>query len=182
LDGDSSWLIYIPLGSALIALASAAAAWGAVYASRKNAAETISSQTNIAARTARATVVSANRQRWIDALRDDVSDYMASAARLTSILLSGSFERSGQDALSTEERRATYELKRIRIRIELRLNLTEPDHRELLKLIDQFWVDSSAANDAAVRAHANAIFKSEWERLKKEAAGIDPLVKPLRLT
>jgi hypothetical protein len=182
LHDTANWLVYVPLVSSLIALASAAAAWGTVYANRKNATETINSQTNIAARTARATVVSANRQRWIDALRDDLADYMATTQQVISLLKAGSFNAGGQDLLLTEQRRSEYDLRRIRIRIELRLNLTETEHVELLRLMDQFWEDSGAANDRTLRSHANSIFKTEWERLKKEALGIDPLIKPVRLT
>jgi hypothetical protein len=65
----------------------------------------------------------------------------------------------------------------LRARIELRINRHETDHLDLLAVLDRYSHDFSKEADAELRQRASDIFKFEWERLKKEAAGIDPFVK-----
>jgi Arc/MetJ-type ribon-helix-helix transcriptional regulator len=163
--------------SALIALVSAAAAWSAVFVQRRNATDTIRAQVNIGARNSRASVVSANRQKWIDCLRDDVAELMATRSQLAQLTNAGSLERSGQDALLSEQRELTTRLLLLRVRIELRINRNEAEHLGLLEAIDRFDREFTNATDTDLRIQASAIFKTEWERLKREAAGTNPFVK-----
>jgi len=170
----------IALIAAFIALISATAAWTAVLVQRRNATDTINAQVNIGARNSRAAVVSANRQKWIDALRDDISEFVANRVQLAGLANAGSFLTSGQDALVREERTLRTTLLMLRVRVELRLNRQEVEHLALLDALDRYDAECSPEADCDLRRLATEIFKFEWERLKKEAAGIDPFVKEIR--
>ena len=65
----------------------------------------------------------------------------------------------------------------LRARVEMRLNPEEQEHEKLLELIDTYDRNSTTAADLELRKMAQGIFKAEWSRLKKEASGIDPLVR-----
>lgn len=163
--------------SAGIALLAAGGSWGAVFVHRWNAADTIRTQINTGARTSRATVVSANRQRWIDAVREDVAEFIAVRAQLRVLEKAGSMEQSGQDALLKEERELRTKLVMLRARVEMRLNPDEDEHEKLLELMDRYDQDVTTVADLALRTKGRSIFKAEWTRLKKEASGIDPFVR-----
>jgi hypothetical protein len=169
----------IALLSAIVAIASAAAAWSALFVQRRNATDTINAQVNIGARNSRASVVSANRQKWIDSIRDDVADFIATRSQLEGLKRAGSFQRAGQDALLTEERLLQKHLLMLRVRVELRINHKEQPHLGLLGALDRYDTEYSADADRDLRLRAGAIFKEEWERLKREAAGTDPFVREL---
>lgn len=156
--------------AALIAFLSAAAAWAAVFVQRRNTKDTINTQVDIGARKTRATVVSANRQKWIDALRTDISAFIATRSQFAQLANVGSFRQSGQDSLLAEERRLRKKLHMLRVRVELRTNRKEENHIELLKAIDQYDSEFTDEADRILREKASAIFKEEWERLKKEAS------------
>lgn len=167
----------ISIISAGIALFAAAGAWGAVFTNRRNATDTIKAQVNIAARNSRASVVSANRQKWIDAIRDDVAEFIAVRSQMVLIARSGSFNPSGQDMVMSEARQMRNRAVMLRARVEMRLNHNEDDHQNLLRAMDEYDQAVSDESDGKLRSIARKIFKAEWERLKKEAAGIDPFVR-----
>jgi hypothetical protein len=126
-----------------------------------------------AARQIRANVVSANRQAWIDKLRDEL-------AELFELLTWRFLQRPG--TLSGEEGHRYEAEKRSRIRllmnkVKLRLNPLESDSQTLLDLL-------KGLNEAAIRgsgdeesdfdgimekavATAQTILKKEWTRVKK---------------
>lgn len=162
----------IALLSALVAMASAAAAWGAVFMQRKNTTDSIRAQINIAARNSRAAVVSANRQKWIDALRDDIAEFVATRAQIEGLSRGSSFNLYSQEGIALRTR-----VFMLRSRIELRINRNEPEHQALLDALDRYGREASDEADIELRKQASAIFKAEWERLKKEASGIDPFVR-----
>ena len=163
--------------SAGISLLAAGGAWGAVLVNRWNAKDAIAAQVNTRARSARATMVGANRQRWIDAIRDDIAHFIASRAQLRVLEKAGSMERLGQDALLAEERTLRTELVMLRARVEMRLNPDEDEHEKLLELMDRYDQDPTTVAALALRTKARRIFKIEWTRLKKEASGVDPFVR-----
>jgi hypothetical protein len=168
---------YIAAVSAAISLIAASGAWAAVLVNRWNARDAATTQINTGARSSRATVVSSNRQRWIDAIRDDVADFIACRAQLHVLGRAGSFQQSVQDALLTEERGIRTKLVMLRARVEMRLNPEEQEHKKLLELMDTYDQNATTAADLELRKMAQGIFKAEWSRLKKEASGIDPLVR-----
>lgn len=169
---------FIATLAAIVALFSAGAAWLALLVARRNVADTIKAQIDIGARSSRANVVSANRQRWIDGLRDDVALFLATR-RLYFNEDDELVGRAGSRENVMGQRPETYikELEHLRIRIELRLNPNEDDHRELLQALNDLFVFYDSLGDAAVRELTQLICKAEWERLKKEAAGVDPFVR-----
>jgi hypothetical protein len=167
----------IALISAGTALLAAGAAWGTVIVNRWNVKETINAQVNTGARSSRAAVVSANRQRWIDAVRDDVAEFISTRAQIRVLEKAGSMDRSGQDALLAEERHLRTKLVMLRARVEMRLNWKEEAHAKLLELMDTYDQEPSHMHDVSLRTTARGIFKGEWTRLKQEASGIDPFVR-----
>lgn len=163
--------------SAVIALIAAGGAWVAVLVNRRNAIDTIRATVNTGARSSRAAVVSANRQKWIDAIRDDLAEFIASRSQMELLGRHGSFEASGQDQILAEARQLRNRAVMLRARVEMRLNHKEDDHLALLAAMDRYDQELSPEADAALRLVARGIFKAEWTRLKKEASGIDPFVR-----
>ena len=167
----------IAVAASFVSLIGVAAAWSAIFANRRNATDTMRTQINIAARNSRATVVSANRQKWIDAIRDDVAEFISARLQLAALSSAGSFAQAGQDALLTEERGLRNKLVMLKARIDMRLNHTEADHLALLDALSLYDRDCSDVLDISLRAAGRKIFKDEWTRLQKEASGIDPFVR-----
>jgi hypothetical protein len=121
----------------------------------------------------RANLISANRQAWIDRLRDEL-------AELFELLTWQYLQRPG--TYSGEEGYRYEAEKRSRIRlltnkIRLRLNPLEIDSQALLDLLNKLW-DSAAQGsrgedsefeslmEKAV-AKRQSILKTEWSRVKK---------------
>ncbi len=167
----------ISTAAAGVALLGAAAAWGAIITNYLISKKNIRTQINIAARNSRAGVVSANRQKWIDAIREDVADFISTRSRIAVLKYAGSFNQTGQDTLLAEERDLRAKLVMLRARIDMRLNHSENDHLSLLSALDQYDHEASDKTSKRLRDVARKIFRDEWSRLKKEASGIDPLVK-----
>ena len=121
----------------------------------------------------RANLVSANRQAWIDKLRDEV-------AELLELLTWQSLQRPG--TLSGEEGYKYEAEKRSRIRfimnkVRLRLNPLEADSQAFVELLNQLWQAAKAGSrgeesnfeelmQKAV-AQCQSILKTEWTRVKK---------------
>jgi hypothetical protein len=125
------------------------------------------------------------RQAWIDGLREDLSSFFA---------CSRAFARASEEfkilgpvkdnamylAISAEKvSEIRYQVAETRYRIQLRLNLAEAEHKELLRLMQSATeaqqnalhgqCDTAAtlkAIEAAVD-YAPQILKSEWERVKR---------------
>ena len=135
-------------------------------------------QRELAARASWASVVSTNRQKWVDALREDLAAFITADTVLAEHVSDD--ENSITDL--AEERRAEVVAKATidRLihyrRIQLRLNPDKPAHKAL-------WSDVRAVSDAAAKEHriamrklivgAQALLRGEWERVKSEASGAD---------
>jgi len=129
--------------------------------------------------------ISEFRQVWIDALRADLASFFATArsfARASQELkhFGGGF-KDGAPLAMTEEKVSDmrYQIAETRYRIQLRLNLSEAEHQELLRLM-QVVIDKQnqalaggGGTDAILQAIETAadyvpqILKAEWERVKK---------------
>jgi len=118
----------------------------------------------------RASVVSGNRQAWINNLRDAIADYLTKQA-MVRIFNSESYADSS--SLPRIE-----ETVRLANRIELLVNPKESDHAELVVLIGKMTSTMNAQNEANkgfdVNAHSRkiielsqSIFKREWDRVKR---------------
>lgn len=170
------------MAAAIVALVGAAAAWGSIFVNRAIATKNVAAQINIAARNSRAAVVSANRQRWIDAIRDDIADIIATRKQLDNLMSAGSFEQSGVDVLNAEERQLVAKLNMLQARIDLRLNHLESDHLNLIERMVLFSRSGLKADEECLKSISRKIFSDEWHRLKKEASGIEPIVQEIKKT
>lgn len=125
------------------------------------------------------------RQAWIDGLREDLAAFFAGArafARATEELKSAaSASRAALPLAMSPEKISDirYQAAETRYRIQLRLNLKEPEHKELLRLMlvaadeqNKFLADKSDV-ERTLQAIENAadyapqILKAEWERVKR---------------
>jgi hypothetical protein len=118
----------------------------------------------------RALVISNNRQDWINALRDSISEFQ-------SILVQLSLQKKYPEVGLTDDRM----LKRERAsflyaKIKLLINPNEDDHIELVRLISEAFKRSLGVaeenNDLGevninITNTAQKILKREWKRVKK---------------
>lgn len=129
--------------------------------------------------------ISEFRQAWIDALRQDLASFFATArafARASQELKSlGKGSKDGAPLAFTESKISDlrYQIAETRYRIQLRLNLQEAEHKELLRLMQvaiekqQEALTQSGETEKALQAieaaatFAPQILKSEWERVKR---------------
>lgn len=122
-------------------------------------------QVAIARKQIRATVLSANRQRWIDELRQQISEFITLAGELNALAKMGM--NSGQTTVDK-----TSKMQMCRMKITLMLNPRESDHQQLLALLRSaaVGIHQSEAEDEtnipAVVALSQSILKREWERVK----------------
>lgn len=131
----------------------------------------------VARRQIRASVISNNRERWIEALRDSVAEYVA-------LLLSASMVKQniGQDPLKavSEDHALLGIVERgvlVKNKIMLMANPSDHKYTVLCELIDatyQSLVSDDAQAPAKVRLDAEAItragrdvLKAEWARVKR---------------
>lgn len=171
----------VAIVSAVIAAVSAVAAIGGAIVQWRNTTRLIDTQVNTGARQSRAAVVSANRQKWIDAVRDDVAELLTTVTTYKSLHFADGTTAGSREALLTEERAIRRSMRLVRHRIELRLNPYETEHNEFLQALDAHIAsDDDPATAGEVVRQAKAMFKSEWDRLKREAAGIGPMVKAVK--
>ena len=126
---------------------------------------------HIARRQIRASVISGNRQKWIDQLRDQVAELITSIKFLS---LQTSLHRFSE-AEWIERFQKTHLLES---KISLLLNPKEPDHVALSKAIRQAvqaMLEKDDSQDArnildytdSVIQQAQVILKREWERVKR---------------
>lgn len=124
-------------------------------------------QNRISSRQIRATVVSANRQTWIDALREDVSEIL-------SILWAYDTHMHAFNAATHAEQLERFELEQranlVFTRIRLRLNPNEQPALDLIGSL-QALIRPRIARDAIVEERivelTQGILKSEWSCAKR---------------
>jgi hypothetical protein len=114
-----------------------------------------------------ASVRSSNRQAWINALRDDVANYLNLSQRMAWLRANGMSAQPGN-----EVERLMFEAGKIISAIELRLNPNEDRHKELMSRLGNLALtiqgNPTAFNElrAAVVEQTQVIFKFEWNRVK----------------
>jgi NifB/MoaA-like Fe-S oxidoreductase len=119
----------------------------------------------------RASLISANRQAWINSLREELSELLELFIWVhTRIILVPSLEGANEEAKKLSR------IRRLIRKIELELNPAETKSKELMELLKKLQVATHAKNspelnfetnlDAAV-SKAQEIFKAEWERVKR---------------
>lgn len=130
--------------------------------------------------------ISAKRQVWIDELRKDVAEYLTLFARLEDLRrpapgLGVEDQKLNFDEAADANKRAT----ELGIRIKLRLNPNEDEHKEFVRLLGTLsdacadpppGETTEQMREARLRfnrarddviAHLQTILKHEWERVKK---------------
>lgn len=125
------------------------------------------------------------RQAWIDALREDLASFFATVRAIARAVHEfrsyGGGSKDGAPFAFSEQfiSEQRYRVAETRYRIQLRLNPNEPDHMELLRLMQdaierqQMAFTNSVPSDDAIRSieaaasFAPRILKSEWKRVKR---------------
>ena len=120
------------------------------------------------------TVLSGNRQVWINNLRDLISDYL-STCTIYSIKVD-QYKRSKSADFQESEFVELQNILRIETKIVLMLNSNEEDSKKLVKNLKQFTsalfdykkiAQSSDVFKDQILETSKTIFKKEWERVKK---------------
>jgi hypothetical protein len=154
------------------------AAWFAATASLFGAlitvvTATISARTTskVANRSVYINSVTAERSKWIDALRRSIADYSGAAERVISRRSDPKYEKSPEWAADVQSLRTHFSS------LKMRLNPREAAAQNLItaaRKLDQAarihrWEDVELASEIMVR-HGQWILKFEWNRVKMEAA------------
>lgn len=123
----------------------------------------------IARKQIRASVISTNRQVWINSLRNTIADYLAKQAIVRNL---NRLQHADGDSLSRIE-----DTVRLAGQIELLMNPNESDHAELVKLVCDMTNSLNAQDEAnknfdvehreRVVTLSQAILKREWNRVKR---------------
>src|SRR5258706_3885189 len=129
----------------------------------------------VASRQARVSLVSSNRERWTEALRDSIADYVAIA------LSAAALQEARQEAAVAAVRddpelwHVVEGVARARTRVLLMLNPIECTHLELSAAIDRSYriLEHGAATLAtiapvldALTGAGRSVLKAEWSRVK----------------
>jgi hypothetical protein len=130
----------------------------------------------VASRQARVSLVSGNRERWIEALRDSIADYVAIA------LSAAALQEARQEAPVAAVRddpemwHVVEGITRARTRVLLMLNPAEAGHLELSAAIDRSYrilvhgaarLETIAPILDALTNAGHSVLKAEWSRVKR---------------
>ena len=111
----------------------------------------------------RVSVLSGNRQAWINSLRDQISEFLA----ILAVMHAGDWSSRTEKEYDEELKQLTL----VRSKINLMVNPKEEDHRNLLKLLD----DASCT----VAERAKIAEESDWEKGAKIHSEIVPLAQSI---
>jgi len=108
-------------------------------------------------------VVSANRQKWIDALREDIAQFITEADGARARL-------ADNPIVDLDIRQRGARMTFLFNRVRLRLNPDEEDHSQLLEILEKLldWKHLKAGRplEDKVASIAQRILKREWRRVK----------------
>lgn len=125
------------------------------------------------------------RQAWIDGLREDLASFFAAArafARTTGLTQVLGAEYKEKAVLPISESKISelrHQAAETFYRIKLRLNPDEPEHVELLRLLDRAIAEQNkmltegSSNESTLAAierasdYARPVLKTEWRRVKR---------------
>lgn len=132
-------------------------------------------QLRVAKRQIRSTTISANRQAWINTLRDNLATIRAYCSDVRELRAAQTNDPAMTAKIQEEARQA----KILLAKVELSLNATEEDHQELIRTVERLWnISGSVVPDntkgeeweRAVKdlmTVAKRILKAEWNRVKR---------------
>jgi hypothetical protein len=132
---------------------------------------------SIARRQFKVSIISANRERWIEALRESIAEYISLATSVALIRRGASDDITEIIQSDPEARKAAERLVLVKNKILLMTNPTKSYHRELCQSIEgvhksllskhtttlQKWLSQLDA----VATAGHGVLKSEWERVKR---------------
>jgi hypothetical protein len=129
----------------------------------------IETSADVANRQIRASVVSNNRQQWINTLRDTIADFIAKQVMVRT--------RNEKSFANDDSFPRMEEMLRLAYKIQLLINPTEKDHAELVELIFDMANTVSRTSPRPKEFDLNrivqrvvdlsqAILKREWDRVK----------------
>lgn len=159
--------LWLQIALVAIAIASPLLAWLGVRHQVRNALKVAEKQARTALEPSRqqvhGSVVSANRQKWIDALRDDIAEFLTESDGVRARL-------QDNPIVDQDIRERGRKLTLLFNRIRLRLNPHENDHSDLLELLEKLLRYDNIKlglplEDEAARL-AQQILKREWRRVK----------------
>jgi len=131
----------------------------------------------VARRQIRASVISNNRERWVEALRDSVAEYVA-------LVLSASIARQAMShdhpLMLSSDRALLHIAERIALiknKILLMINPNEGGHSELCEAVEVTYsaliseelqpLTKMRAETEAITRAGRAVLKAEWQRVKR---------------
>jgi hypothetical protein len=130
----------------------------------------------VAEKQIRASVVSENRQDWINTLRNNISEFQAKAKIATVEARLASDPNSSFAADPDSHNNAMKALTLLANRIKLLINPTEEDHARLVTCVEELLEFCSDGEPNDVKRHqelqnritsvGQRILKREWERVK----------------
>lgn len=165
------------VGSAIASALSARAAAKSIEVQAQTSSRQIEVTRELGKLQTWASVVSTSRQRWIDAMRDDVAEFLTLDASYKG------FDRnpSREEAENIKAHRAARELLRRQMlllrRLRLRMNPADDDHAELYQLMRSLLSrDQEESGETAelIVSLTQNLLKLEWDRVRREAAGEAP--------
>ena len=118
------------------------------------------------------TVISGNRQEWINKLRDNLSEYLARTETYSIALLNPTNNAQKLQELANDN---LSDILKLEVRIVLMLNSNEEDSKELVKFLGIYTkcIFGEAITQPAevlkqrIVEITKKILKTEWERVKK---------------
>lgn len=125
----------------------------------------------------KATVISANRQTWINTLRDCIADFQTKAkiAATETNLASHIIGAAAVDPKGFDEALKT--MRFLVNRVALLINPKEADHAQLLSLLrelENFCINGDTSDHAtqerlqsSITSAGQTVLKREWERVKR---------------
>ncbi|SRR6266446_1303187 len=129
-----------------------------------------SRQTELSRRIASKQIVAPMRQAWINTFREKLSEFTSAAFHYWNVRQ----VTVGMVELKDEEQRRLAQLEH---EIELLINPTEPDHKELVETIKQIpWRLERGTDESGelnllmdkATTLGQKIFKTEWDRIKND--------------
>lgn len=175
------------LAAVIAASLAATIAWRGINSARDNLVRQLAAQREISARTSRASVVSANRQKWIDALREDLASFLAADFALLDDNDVDEDDLTEVEKSKLDDRvRDAMQLRRLmQRRIQLRLNPDKPRHKALYKDVC-LLLPATGSDHRKIRVRliktAQSFLREEWLRIKKEAGDWEEAVAEQPLT
>jgi hypothetical protein len=131
----------------------------------------------VAARQTRATLISSNRERWSEALRDGLADYISLCQGVAALEEAKPVAPIAAIRDDPELACLVERIARARGLVLLMLNPDDPENRELCRAIERTYraLSEGAVGPGALRSdievitnEGRAVLRNEWARVKRQ--------------